>query len=77
MKIEIDTENESNMEEMETQISAVDKLKAKSSKRGSYPCEYCDKKFPRKDRLDRHTYTHTKLVRQSFDLINFHINNFP
>lgn len=39
----------------------VDK-KVKSRTRGSYFCEFCKKVFKRKDRLDRHIFSHTGIV---------------
>jgi hypothetical protein len=43
-----------------------EKNKKKPSKviksRGKYSCAFCEKTFKRQDRLDRHTFTHTKEV---------------
>ena len=36
--------------------------KVKSRTRGSYFCDFCKKVFKRKDRLDRHIFSHTGIV---------------
>lgn len=35
----------------------------KVNSKGSYHCSYCIKVFRRKDRFDRHLFTHTGIVR--------------
>lgn len=39
------------------------KAKSKIENKTKYSCEFCNEVFARKDRLDRHRFTHTKKVK--------------